>query len=346
MSVAADVVRSVTPDVVRCIVEEEIPIIDVGGYMSGDIEAREQFAVDLRAIQESLGFFVIVNHGVSQDLIDRSFAQVAELFALPLDTKLKYQVDYHHIGFIPSKASVLRHSEISKAVKNKKKDVNEGWSFMRDRSPDDPKVIANVRHRNINKWPEELPNFRPIIREYQETMTALALKMLPVYARALEMPADYFDDKFTCPEFYNRCSWYPPFEVEEGQLSVGPHADHTSMTYLPLMEVPGLEVMAPSGKWIQIDPLRGGIVVNTGEFLNRWSNGRFIATPHRVVPPKKDRYALTFFFNCNDETVASPLPTCIEPGSKPKYEPVSFHDFQVGYLDSNYIYRTAEMEED
>ncbi len=45
MSVAADIDRSVTPDVARCIVEEEIPIIDVGGYMSGDIDARENFHV-------------------------------------------------------------------------------------------------------------------------------------------------------------------------------------------------------------------------------------------------------------------------------------------------------------
>jgi len=105
-----------------------------------------------------------------------------------------------------------------------------------------------------------------------------------------------------------------------------------------LMDVPGLEVMAPSGKWMEVTPLHGGIVVNTGEFMNRWTNGRFIATPHRVVPPKKDRYALTFFFNTNDETVADPLPTCISPEDQPKYDPVVFHDYQVSYLDGNYNY--------
>ena len=343
MSVAAEIEPSVTPDISRCIAEEEIPIVDVGAYLAGDIAAREQLAVDLRAIQESLGFYVIVNHGVPQDLIDRSFEQVAALFALPLDTKMSYRVDYHHIGYIPDKATVLRWSKIAD---NKKKDLNEAWAFMRERTPDDPKVIANVRHRGLNKWPKELPNFRPVILEYQETMAVLAQNMLPVYARALELPADYFESKFSQPEYYNRCAWYPPADAEEGQFSLAPHADHSSITYLPLMDVPGLEVMAPSGKWIEIAPLRGGIVVNTGEFLNRWTNGRFIATPHRVVPPKKDRYALTFFFNANDETVANPIPTCIEPGAEPKYEPMSFHDFFITYMDGNYIYRTAEMDED
>jgi isopenicillin N synthase-like dioxygenase len=343
MSVAAEIEPIVSPEIARCIAEEEIPVVDVGAYLAGDIAAREQLAVDLRAIQESLGFYVIVNHGVPQDLIDRSFAQVAELFALPLDTKMKYRVDYHHMGYIPDKATVLRWSKIAR---NEKKDLNEAWAFMRERTPDDPKVVANVRHRGLNKWPEELPDFRATLLEYQETMAVLAQNMLPVYARALELPADYFDAKFSRPEYYNRCAWYPPAETEEGQFSLAPHADHSSITYLPLMDVPGLEVMAPSGKWIEIEPLRGAIVVNTGEFLNRWTNGRFIATPHRVVPPKKDRYALTFFFNCNDETVAEPMPTCIAPGAEPKYEPMSFHDFFITYMDGNYIYRTAEMDEE
>lgn len=343
MSVAAEVAPAVSPEIARCIAVEEIPIVDVGAYLAGDIDAREHLAVDLRAIQESLGFYVIVNHGVPQELIDRSFEQVAKLFALPLDTKMNYRVDYHHIGYIPDKATVLRWSKIAK---NEKKDLNEAWAFMRERTPDDPKVVANVRHRGLNKWPQELPDFRATLLEYQETMAVLAQNMLPVYARALELPADYFDQKFSHPEYYNRCAWYPPADAEEGQFSLAPHADHSSITYLPLMDVPGLEVMAPSGKWIEVEPLRGAIVVNTGEFLNRWTNGRFIATPHRVVPPKKDRYALTFFFNANDETVADPMPTCITPGAEPKYEPMSFHDFFVTYMDGNYIYRTAEMDED
>ena len=340
MAVTSESLVSVTEKVMRCIAEEEIPIVDVGDYLNGDIKAREQLAVDLRAIQESLGFFVIVNHGVSQDLIDSSFDQVARLFDLPLQTKMKYQVGYHHIGYIPDRASSVRPHDvkISESHKNDKKDVNEGWAFMRDRLPDDPKVVANIRHRSTNKWPDELPSFKPILLEYQESMTQLALRMLPAYACALEMPADYFDDKFTLPEFHIRCSWYPPNLLSEDEFSLAPHADHSSMTYLPLMDVAGLEVMAPSGKWMEVAPLRGGIVVNTGEFMNRWTNGRFIATPHRVVPPKKDRYALTFFFNTNDETIADPLPTCVSPGDQPKYDPVAFHDYQVSYLDGNYFY--------
>ena len=343
MSVAEESGLSVSSNVAQCLVDERIPVIDISGYLSGDPQAVEQFAVDLRAIQEGLGFFCIVNHGVDQSLIDSAFDQIAELFALPEDVKMNHKVDFHHQGFIPNKAMILRWSKIAK---NEKKDLNEAWAFMRERTDDDPKVVANIRHRGLNQWPEALPEFRKTLLNYQETMADLATRMLPAYALALDLPADYFDDKFSTPEYYNRCAWYPPVDVEEGQFSLSPHSDHSSMTYLPLMDVPGLQVMSPTGKWIEVEPLRGAIVVNTGEFFNRWTNGRFIATPHRVVPPTKDRYALTFFYNCNDETVADPFPSCIAPGETPKYEPMSFHDFFVTYMDGNYIYRTAEMDQD
>jgi len=343
MSVAEQSGLSVSSNVAQCLVDERIPVIDISGYLSGDPQAVEQFAVDLRAIQEGLGFFCIVNHGVDQSLIDSAFDQIAELFALPEDVKMNHKVDFHHQGFIPNKAMILRWSKIAK---NEKKDLNEAWAFMRERTDDDPKVVANIRHRGLNQWPEALPEFRKTLLNYQETMADLATRMLPAYALALDLPADYFDDKFSTPEYYNRCAWYPPVDVEEGQFSLSPHSDHSSMTYLPLMDVPGLQVMSPTGKWIEVEPLRGAIVVNTGEFFNRWTNGRFIATPHRVVPPTKDRYALTFFYNCNDETVADPFPSCIAPGETPKYEPMSFHDFFVTYMDGNYIYRTAEMDQD
>jgi isopenicillin N synthase-like dioxygenase len=123
VSVSLETDFNIAPYIVRCIDEEEIPIVDVGGYLNGDLGAREQLAIDLRAIQESLGFFIIVNHGVSQDLIDSSFEQVARLFALPLKTKMKYQVGYHHIGYIPDRASSVRPHDvkISESHKNHKK---------------------------------------------------------------------------------------------------------------------------------------------------------------------------------------------------------------------------------
>ena len=49
MSVAFESEPKVSDYVAQCLVEERLPIIDIGDYLSGDPAAREQFATDLRA---------------------------------------------------------------------------------------------------------------------------------------------------------------------------------------------------------------------------------------------------------------------------------------------------------
>jgi isopenicillin N synthase-like dioxygenase len=82
-------------------------------------------------------------------------------------------------------------------------------------------------------------------------------------------------------------------------------------------------------------PVADGIVVNTGEFLNRWSNGRFIATPHRVVPPDHHRYSMASFFDAAPDTIADPADFAA-PGASLNYEPVSMIDYVSAYVDRNY----------
>lgn len=214
---------------------DRLPVLDVGPYLAGVPGALEQLGADVKMIQESLGFFAIVNHGVAQGLIDEAFRETARLFDLPDAEKLKYRVGYHHQGYLPPKASILQsRAIIDKIAVNTKKDTNSAWLFMRNRTADDPKVVANIRHRGLNQWPESLPEFRAVLERYHATMERLALALLPIYARALELPADYFAALFKAPEYYQRCAYYHPEEaIEEGQYALAPHSDGSFLTLLP-----------------------------------------------------------------------------------------------------------------
>ena len=70
--------------------------------------------------------------------------------------------------------------------------------------------------------------------------------------------------------------------------------------------------------------------------MNRWTNGRFIATPHRVVPPDHDRYSMAVFFNPNHDTVAEPMDSCCGPDNPPKFDPVTLLEYVCWYIDRNY----------
>ena len=314
---------------------EEIPVLDLGPYLAGEAGAREKLAAELRHAQEQIGFYYIINHGVPQALIDRCFAELERFFALPFEEKIKLKFDEHMIGYVPSKWTVY---ETSPYNENTKKDRNETILIGVERDPDHPKIKEGRRFSVPNRWPPDMPGFRETMIEYQQTMMALGWKLLPLYALALDKPADYFNPFFADdPRCIGRNSYYPVVELEENEFGIAPHSDAGFLTLLPLSDVPGLEVLTQSGKWIPAPHIPGAILVNTGEFLNRWTNGRFIATPHRVVSPARDRYSIAVFYNPSDEAVAEPLDTCVGPDNPPQYEPVSFIDYLAHFCDSNFF---------
>ena len=312
---------------------EDIPILDAGPYLAGAPGAREALAENIRFIQETIGFYVIINHGVPRALMDNAYANLERFFALSDEEKLKLKFGEKSVGYVAAKSTVYVTSKINE---NTKQDLNETLVTALERPADHPYLEQGLRFVGPNKWPENLPGFREAIVEFQKSIADLGRKMVPLYALALEKPADFFDRYFDEPIMWTRNSHYPAVEPEENQFGISPHSDHSFLTLLPLSDVPGLQVLTRTGKWLPADPVANGIIVNTGEFLNRWTNDRFIASPHRVVPPDYDRYSMATFFNPAPDTIADPLDTCCGPDNPAKYDPVGMLDYVCWYIDRNY----------
>ena len=314
---------------------EEIPVIDLGPYLAGTPSAREQAAAALRHAYEEVGFYFIVNHGVPQSLVDDTFAAAARFHAQPLEEKLKLRINAHNIGYLPVRGSVTRHSKINEG---NKPNLNEAFFAKRDLAPDHPDVVAGLPFRGLNQWPANLPGFRDQVLAYQAALERLALALLPLYALALDLPPDWFDDKFRDPMYTLRMSHYPRVDVvEDNEFGLAPHSDTSFMTLLAQNQVPGLSIRLPNGNWIDAPALAGSFLVNGGDMLRRWTNERFLATPHRVINRSgQERYAIPFFFDCNYRTVMACLPTCAGPGNPPKYEAITYPDYMTWYRNLNY----------
>ena len=99
------------------------------------------------------------------------------------------------------------------------------------------------------------------------------------------------------------------------------------MTFLPPAREAGLQVMDTDGTWFWPDVPDGAIIFNTGQFLERWTNDRFRATPHRVLPPRqRDRYSFACFVNTSLDAEVECLPTCTDPDNPPKYPRQTYWD--------------------
>jgi isopenicillin N synthase-like dioxygenase len=317
-----------------------LPVIDLGPYRAGVAGALEAVAEELGAALETIGFFLLVNHGVPRELIARTFAEARRFHAQPAAAKLALRMNEHNNGYMAMGRYAVWTSDVNA---NDKPDLNEAFFTKRERTPDDPLVIARRRFAGPNRWPEDLSGFRDTVLAYTDAVDKLGRQLLPACALALELPPDTFDAAFAESQFSFRLSHYPPVEAEPNQFGIAPHTDANFLTFLAQSEVPGLQLRLPSGEWLDVPYVPDSYAVNSGDMLTRWTNGRFKSTPHRALPPVgRDRYAIPFFLGPHLDTEIACLPTCQGPGHPAKFPPITYDAYLHWWYDANYNARAQD----
>jgi isopenicillin N synthase-like dioxygenase len=315
---------------------EAIPIIDVADCLAGRPGALEAVGRQVHDALTTVGFFVLTGHDVPMPLIERTFAEARRFHRLPMDKKLALKLNEHINGYMVMGRYAVRTSDIND---NDKGDLNEAFFLKRERPPDDPLLLSGRRFVGPNQWPDEadLPGFRAHVLEYVETMDHFTRRFLPAVAVALDLAPDWFDEAFTDSQFTFRLSHYPPVKAEPNQFGIAPHTDSNFMTFLAQTDVPGLQVRMPSGNWLDVPYVPGSFAVNSGDMVRRWTNGRFLSTPHRALPPiGGDRYAIPFFLGPRFDQIIECLPSCTGPENPPRWPPISYADWQEYWYDANY----------
>src|SRR5437016_393796 len=166
-----------------------IPVIDFGPVFAGEPGALQRLAPAVGHACENVGFFYAAGHGVPDDVIDRAFAASRAFHALPLAEKLKLRLNENNIGYLPTNASVQGASTVHKATRPNQ---NESFFVSCDRAPDHPDVLAGRPLKGRNQWPQSLPQIRQPMMAYFRELGAMCDRILPVFAVALGMPADFF----------------------------------------------------------------------------------------------------------------------------------------------------------
>lgn len=326
-----------------------IPILDVAPYLNGEAGATAHLAKQIERTCADTGFLVISNHGVPQELISRAFAAAADFFGLDEAEKLALKVEDRNIGYLPYGGQTMKTSTIQVATKP---NYSESFYITQPDPQPGPQLAqpelamrssGNPESIDQNKWPPGHAEFKSAQTEYFTTMRAFAHRFLPVFATVLGLPDKYFDDDFQGANCTVRLIQYAPQPIDEADLfGFAPHTDGSFITFLPRSEFPGLEVKAKDGDWIQPPDVPGAFVVNTGEMLSRYSNDRFVPTPHRVINRSgKVRHAMPFFFGPNRNTIVHCAPTCVDSDHPPKYTPMSSAQLNAIKDKTNFPHRRA-----
>ena len=178
-----------------------------------------------------------------------------------------------------------------------------------------------------NKWPD-VPGFKEAFEAYYGKTYKLGMKILEGFALHFGKPEDFFTRHFTKPVADMVVNHYlGAAGLHISDQASGPHTDHGIVTILWQDSSGGLEVIGKDGEWMLVTPIRGSYVINIGELMKRWSNGRFKATVHRVVHlQNKSRYSMPLFCNPNFRTKVDPRDLGVSDADA-QYEPVMSGDF-------------------
>jgi isopenicillin N synthase-like dioxygenase len=317
----------------------QIPVIDFGPYFAGASGAFERLADAVRDACENVGFFYALNHGVDEALIERAFAAARRFHALPLDDKLALKLNENNIGYMPINASVQGASTVHKATRPNR---NESFFVSHDRGADHPEVVTGVPLRGRNQWPGSLPDIRDDMMAYFTALGAMCDRMLPAFAVALDMPENFFASFFADEGHHNlRFLHYPPQDGDEDNLfGQAPHTDNSFMTALARTDVPGLAVRLPSGEWFAPPIVPGTFLINLGNMMRRWSNDRFLSTPHGVLNESgADRYSIAYFHSPNPNSMLECLPSCVSTDNPAQYAPAVYRDLVLEFYRANYFHQ-------
>ncbi|GLJ41168.1 hypothetical protein SUGI_0852400 [Cryptomeria japonica] len=94
-------------------------------------------------------------------------------------------------------------------------------------------------------------------------------------------------------------------------------------------DVGGLQIRSKEGKWFNVKPLSHSFVINLGDSLKAWSNGRYHSADHRVVCKGWiDRMSIAFFISFPMETEIWAPEELVDKDNPRRYKPFIFSQFR------------------
>ncbi|KIW18952.1 hypothetical protein PV08_03241 [Exophiala spinifera] len=331
------VFRSVRTTPPRDATREEIPVIDVSGIFSKDVEDRKAVAAQIRQAATSIGFFYMKNHGIPQNTIASALKASKTFFHQPQEIKERVSVSGSkwHNGWNGPK------SHRANAVESV--DYRESFGMRYDPNYDPAVEDIESIPQNIKDgfraeeycWNEtsNVPGFKEDVIEYWRACLSTARRLVRTFALALDLPENHFDTMTSHPDAAIALNYYPPIPEsalgdKEEAVSIGSHTDLQLFTMLWQDQNGGLQVLNRDGQWLNATPIEDTFVVNIGDYLMRITNDRFVSTVHRAKNfNTNERFSMPFFFGFNFNETCGVLPSCVDEDHPAKYEPISCQEW-------------------
>ncbi|XP_059667100.1 gibberellin 20-oxidase-like protein [Cornus florida] len=250
------------------------------------------------------GFFHIINHGISKELYSKLCSLSNHLFNLPAEMKLK-------AGPSSTIKTYTPHFIAS--------------PFFESLRVSGPNFFASAKSSVEVLLNEPDSEFSEISKEYGDQMTKLSKRIVELVLMCLGNDFERkFESEFSgCHGYLRIINYSPPeFVMEKEVEGLGMHTDMSCVTIVYQDEIGGLQVRSKEGKWMDINPCEDTLVVNIGDLMQAWSNGKLRSSEHRVVLKRSvNRFSLAFFWCFEDDKLISAPEEVVGYGNLRLYNP-------------------------
>ncbi|KAF2950063.1 hypothetical protein DAI22_01g163800 [Oryza sativa Japonica Group] len=268
---------------------------------------------------ELVAFFCLqlINHSVPEDVVDGMKANARGFFELPAETKKQFaqergQLDGYGQLFVVSEDQKLDWADIL---------------FLN---------TLPVQNRNFRFWPNQLAKFRSALDKYSAAVKSIVDFLLVTVANNLGVDPEVIANKCGTDGIQAvRMNYYPPCVQADKVIGFSPHSDSDLLTLvLQVNEVDGLQIKR-NETWFPVRPLEGAFIVNVGDILQIFTNGRYKSAEHRaVVDMKKERLSIAAFHSPSVHAVIGPLKEMVAHEHEAVYRSIGHDEFMKLFFSS------------
>ncbi len=298
---------------------ESVPTVDIS-----EPSGRQLAALDAACADH--GFFLLAGHGCD-GVIERTFAAGQRFFEAPYEVRDAIRRDADNpLGY--------NDRELTK----RRRDHKQVFDFM------DPALDETV---GLNRWPDGVgDDFRRTLVEFYDAFSALAERTVALVSLALGVleaeRAGCRGDRTASAVRINHYTVDDPVPADErdgladlGPTALGHHTDPGVLTLLLQDSVGGLQADSATHGWIDVPPTPGTVVVNLGDVMQVWSNDRYRAAVHRVLPmTTSTRMSIPYFFNPPRDATIAPIASLA--GDEAHYRQFTWREFMGARNADNY----------